>query len=421
MERVYTDTIGPLVLDKFGNLHIIVMIDAYTRWIELYAVPDTTAVTAARVALLDWVGRFGVPLQLMSDQGTQFTNELWDELSILMGTVKLESFPYSHEENGLVERANKEVMRHLRNILFDQKLQYSEWSIYLPLVKRIMNGHPVGATGVTPAQLLFGNAVSLNDRILATPRGHVESRPLSKVTSDMIAMQEHLIRLHTEALKKADERHLATPYDKRGKHDHFPPGSYVLVEYSDSTLKGRGPPHKLMPFLRGPYRVVSNVGTRYTVLDLLTNKYEDVLIHKLHPFAYDEGSLDPMDVAGRDREEYKVQEILGHRGDPKLKSTLEFKVRWEGYDESYDTWEPWKQLRLVDKLHAYLKDNGMAGLIPMDCRGEQTPEPSRHTKKRVRFDERSNSILRFDDSGEGESPRRSSRLSEQSSSSNSKR
>jgi hypothetical protein len=29
--------------------------------------------------------------------------------------------PYSHEENGIVERMNKEVMRHLRDILFDKR------------------------------------------------------------------------------------------------------------------------------------------------------------------------------------------------------------------------------------------------------------------------------------------------------------
>ena len=34
---------------------------------------------------------------------------------------------YSHEENGLVERANKEVMKHLRQFLCDAKLQYSDW------------------------------------------------------------------------------------------------------------------------------------------------------------------------------------------------------------------------------------------------------------------------------------------------------
>ena len=393
MERIYIDTIGPLPTDKYGMTYIATIIDGFTRWVELYALPDATAETAARLGLLDWVGRFGVPLQIMTDGGTQFANELWDQLSILMGTEKLESFPYSHEENGLVERANKEVMRHLRNFLFDSKLQYSDWSTFLPMVQRIMNGHPIGATKITPAQLLFGNAVSLNDRILPKPNTYRESKPLSVVTADMLAMQQHLISIHLKLLKEKDNMHLATPYDTRKKIDQFPIGSFVLVEYNDSSLKGRGPPHKLMPFKRGPYKVVNNIGTRYTLLDLITNKYEDVLLHRLHPFLYDQENLDPKEVAMRDKEEYVIEKILDHDGTPDLKSSMKFLVKWKGYSAKHNTWEPWKSVRLVDKLHDYLKGKGMKNLIPKECLQEQTPEPSRHTKKKVRIDLSQNEIM----------------------------
>ena len=302
MERVYLDTIGPLKEDSRGNKHIIVIIDGFSRWVELYAVPDVTAELAAKVALMDWVGRFGTPDQIMTDGGGQFVNQLWEQLTLLMGSEKLESFPSSHEENSLVERANKEVIKHLRNILFDRQIQHTDWSTYLPIVQRIMNAHPLGTTGITPAELLFGNAVSLNDRILPIPRDEVNipQKTLCEVTAEMLATQAKLIAKHQSLLKRKDKDHLAAPYDLKKHVDHFNVGSYVLVEY-DSTLKGRGPPHKLMPFKRGPYRVVNNVGTRYTLLDLVTNKHEDVLIHRLHPFIYDEANIDPKIVAARDK------------------------------------------------------------------------------------------------------------------------
>ena len=326
-ERIYLDSIGPLVVDDNKNCYIVNIIDGFTRWVELYVVPDTTAETAAKIALLDWVGRFGVPLQIMTDGSTQFVNELWDELSLLLGTEKLESFPYSHQENGLIERANKEAMRHLRAIIFDDKLRYSTWSTYLPLVQRILNGSPIGATGITPAQLLYGNAVSINERILPKEPTYVESRPLSAVTSDMLRMQHHLIGLHEKLLRKHDAKHLAVPFDTTRKVDHYPIGSYVLVDYDPSSITGRRPTHKLMPFKRGPYRVVNSIGSRYTLLDLIKNKHEDVLLHRLHPFRYDQEFLDPKDIAMRDREEYEVQEVLDHQGDPKLRGKMTFLVR----------------------------------------------------------------------------------------------
>ena len=144
---------------------------------------------------------------------------------------------------------------------------------------------------------------------------------------------------------------------------------------------------------RGPYKVVNTIGTRYTLLDLITNKYEDVLLHRLHPFHYDQETLDPKDIAMRDREEYVVEKVLEHEGNPDLKSSLKFLVKWKGYDDKHNTWEPWKSVRLVDKLHDYLKEKGMRKLIPKECLQEQTPEQSRHTKKKVRIDLQQNEIM----------------------------
>ena len=93
MERIYIDSIGPLTEDSKGNKYIIVIIDGFTRWVELYPVPDVTAEVTARVALMDWVDRFGVPAQIMTDNGTQFANQIWEQLSLLLGSEKLNPFP----------------------------------------------------------------------------------------------------------------------------------------------------------------------------------------------------------------------------------------------------------------------------------------------------------------------------------------
>jgi hypothetical protein len=39
-----------------------------------------------------------------------------------------------------------------------------------------------------------------------------------------------------------------------------------------------------------------------------------------------------------------VESILGHRGNRNRRSTLQFNVRWSGFDESSDSWEPYKAL-----------------------------------------------------------------------------
>ena len=39
------------------------------------------------------------------------------------------------------------------------------------------------------------------------------------------------------------------------------------------------------------------------------------------------------------------------------------------YDDSHNTWEPWKNLRLCEALHVYLRNNNMSRFIPKDLEG----------------------------------------------------
>ena len=56
------------------------------------------------------VGRFGIPEVVHTDRGTAFHNELVSELLRMTGIEQSLSTAYSSEKNGLVERANQEVL-----------------------------------------------------------------------------------------------------------------------------------------------------------------------------------------------------------------------------------------------------------------------------------------------------------------------
>eukprot|EP01039_Chlorochromonas_danica_P019586 gene19586-23732_t len=79
MEVLNMDTIGPLKADEEGKEYILVIIDCFSRFVELYPVKSTAAIFCAR-ALLNHIGRYGVPLRIRSDQGSQFVNETINEL-----------------------------------------------------------------------------------------------------------------------------------------------------------------------------------------------------------------------------------------------------------------------------------------------------------------------------------------------------
>jgi hypothetical protein len=73
------------------------------------------------------------------------------------------------KKNGIIERGSKETLRHLKNIIFSKNV-ISNFSMFLPLVQRIMNANVHSAIGVSPAQILFGNAVQLETHLLLPTR-----------------------------------------------------------------------------------------------------------------------------------------------------------------------------------------------------------------------------------------------------------
>jgi hypothetical protein len=63
-----------------------------------------------------------------------------------------------------------------------------------------------------------------------------------------------------------------------------------------------------------------------------------------------------VEIAAGDHDEYVVEAIVDHKA-ARRKSDMEFKVRWRGYDPSYDLWLPYAEVRDLEALDAYLSDH----------------------------------------------------------------
>jgi transposase InsO family protein len=159
MVRLNMDFIGPFkTSDETG--YILVIIDTFSRWVELYKCDHADAAETAK-ALLEHFGRFGAPSQIMSDRGSHFVNQVISEFLALVGTEHCLSIAYSKQENAIVERSNKEINRHITAMCFDKQI-VNEWDKTIPIVHRILNSHKNTLTNISPADLLFGNALSLD-------------------------------------------------------------------------------------------------------------------------------------------------------------------------------------------------------------------------------------------------------------------
>jgi hypothetical protein len=292
----------------------------------------------------------------------------------LIGTEHELTMAYSKEENGMVERANKETLRHLRNIIFDRDV-IRQWSIYLPLVKRIFNSSIHSVTGVAPAHVIFGHAVNLDRNIFKQPTAStVDTESMSQWMGDLIQGQQTIMELVKKNLDRQREKHV----EKQINPDftEFPIDSYVLVEHVGGTLR-RGPKSKLFPFLKGPMKVISVNGDKYNLRNLITRKEKDYHVSRLREYLYDPETISPLKVACKDDNSvHPVEYIERMRGRPNdKKEKLQFLVHW--IDDKTPTWEPWKNVRSTFALYYFLsnqEDQRFHRMIPKNIRYEDSDD-----------------------------------------------
>ena len=101
-----------------GHKYIFVMTDLIGEhgMVELFPSVDKTADAAAH-CILNMLGRYGLPRRIVSDQGTEYNNNLVSTLIQFLGADQGFSYPYRPQANGVVERKNKEVKRHLISVV----------------------------------------------------------------------------------------------------------------------------------------------------------------------------------------------------------------------------------------------------------------------------------------------------------------
>ena len=122
----------------------------------------------------------------------------------------------------------------------------------------------------------------------------------------MLKTQALIINLAQENQRQHDTQHMESSNPLRTE---FPINSYVLVNYSNTSLTKKGAPTKLHPNKKGPLRVVNFIGSKYVLQDLVTNKCEDYHISLLTPFQYDAARVNLKDIANRDYHLRELKEI----------------------------------------------------------------------------------------------------------------
>ncbi|XP_062842684.1 uncharacterized protein lrfn4b [Trichomycterus rosablanca] len=137
-----------------GNTVILVVVDRFSkacRFISLKKLPS--AFETAKL-IFDHVFRvFGIPQDIVSDRGPQFSSQVWRAFCKQIGATASLSSGFHPQSNGQTERINQELESTLRSLVMDCP---SSWSSQLPWAEYAHNTLQSSSTKMSPFQCQFG-------------------------------------------------------------------------------------------------------------------------------------------------------------------------------------------------------------------------------------------------------------------------
>ena len=245
LDRLSTDVLGPFPRTPRSNRYILVVSDHFTKWVEVFAIPDYEASTCANVIMNEVIARYGCPLELLTDQGRNYESNLFKDLCQLLEVRKKRTSIRNPRCNGQTERFNRTLIRMIKAYL---KGQQDQWDLHLGCLAAAYRATVNESTGLTPNLMMLGREVRLPAEV-TFKRGACDPR------DEVVTYGQYVTKLR-ERMEHAHEvarHHLASStkrqkeyYDSRCFFHTYKPGDLIWWETHHGQLE-------ITPKLRNPY------------------------------------------------------------------------------------------------------------------------------------------------------------------------
>ena len=247
-ERIAMDLMGPMPANDFEFKFILVVVDAYTRYVVLEPIEDKSAKSVGD-ALCTIFSRFGIPLSIQSDNGTEFNNTIVNSIKRMFGISSIYSAPYHPSQNGLVERQMKTISSILKKITSEKLRIVTEWPKALAAIQFAVNQRFSTATNFQPFQLMFGRNALTMERVKEEINEEFIIGKWMEIFEKLYPMCEQHMKRYQEKMKEDVNSSRRLEVNKE-KGNEYKVGDLVLYK---NVRKGS----KWDPDYEGPGKIVS--------------------------------------------------------------------------------------------------------------------------------------------------------------------
>lgn len=254
MDRIQMDIMGRFPTTEGNNQYILVIQDQFSKWVEAYPLPNQTAATIADIVVNEFFSRFGLPLEIHTDQGSNFNSNLFRELCKLLGVFKTRTTPYHPSSNGLVERYNKTLINMISSYVDRNQ---KDWDLNIKLLTSAYRASVHDSTGFTPNMVMLGREVNqpmtLKYGIHHEPEQYCSIGDYASKLDDILYEVHKVVRQNLANSMHKQKRN----YDTRIVHRDYKIGD--LVYFLDLSRKvGLSPKLRQDPW-KGPCIIVEKL------------------------------------------------------------------------------------------------------------------------------------------------------------------
>jgi transposase InsO family protein len=255
------DIMGPFPTTLRNKRFLLVVVDYFTRWVELFSLRSTTSTDIANILTNEVFSRFGIPRFIVSDNGPQFVSNLFQNFCETLN-IKQNLTANYHPQSNMTERVNR-TLKPMIAIYAQQQPQ--SWDKEIQKLAFAIRSATNETTGETPAFMMFGRDIRGPIDILLGESTATASIPTTPDRAEILKYKEnlvnnlknayHLVKEHSE-IKKLQQK---TNYDQHTTEKRYTVGDLVWVAVPTKQINDQSISGKLMPRYQGPCRLVEQL------------------------------------------------------------------------------------------------------------------------------------------------------------------